>query len=143
MDYNIGLFRAAVAAVIINDNNDVLITQRSFKRDHHAGEWEIMTGRLAQGETFEDALHREVKEELDIKVGIITILNTFHFYHGPEKLEHVGVVYLVKHSGGEVKVDGIEEIASRWVNLDEAINIVKDESIKKNLQTAKKYLNKV
>ena len=41
-----GLFYAAVAAVIINEKNEVLLSQRSFRRDHHPGEWEITTGRL-------------------------------------------------------------------------------------------------
>ena len=137
-----GKFGAAVCAIILNDKDEVLITQRSPDRDHHPGEWEVMTGRLDQGEGFEEALHREAMEELDIKLEIISPINTFHFYRGKEKVEHIGVTFLCKHSEGKVKVDGIEEVDSQWVSLDKAIEIVKDESIKKDFELAKKYLER-
>lgn len=142
MKNDIGTFKVAVCAIILDKDNNTLITQRSFKREHHPGEWEVMTGRLDQGEGFIEALHREVKEELDIEVEPITPINTFHFYRGEQKVEHVGVTYICRWKGGNVKVDGFEEIAFKWVKLEEALIIVKDESIKRDFKLTLEYLNK-
>lgn len=135
-----GIFRVAVGAVIINEKNQVLLTQRSFDRDHHAGEWEILTGRLNQHESFEAALSREAEEELGIKIEIICPLQTFHFYRGDSKIEHVGITYLTRCLNQTIKIDGVEEIAYEWLDFKSAINRVKDPSIKENLITAQKYL---
>jgi 8-oxo-dGTP diphosphatase len=135
-----GIYRAAAGAVIINDKNEVLLTQRSLHRDHHAGEWEISTGRLNQGESFEEAITREVQEELQIKIEIIVPLQTFHFYRGEERIEHVGITFLTKHIEGDVIVDGVEEVAFEWLKFDDAINRVNDNSIKSSLISAKAYL---
>ena len=137
---DVGVFNVAVCAIILNDKNEVLITQRNFTRSHHPGEWEVPTGRLDQGEDFVTALHRELMEELKIKVLPLIPINTFHFYRGPEKAEHVGVSYLCRFKSGPVIVDGVEEIAYQWVSLSKAQKIVKDVSIVKDFALAKKYL---
>ena len=141
MKKDVGSFKVAIGAIILNDKDECLITQRSLERDHHPGEWETIYGRLDQGESFEDAIHREVMEEIKIKVDIITPINTFHFYRGEEKVEHVGVTFLCRHKSGEVQVDGKEEIAYKWVSLQEAEETVKDESIKKDFSAAQRYLS--
>jgi mutator protein MutT len=135
-----GIFHAAVAAVILNDQNEVLLTQRSLQRDHHPGEWEITAGRLNQGESFEQALIREAEEELSISLKIIAPLDTFHFFRGPEKIEHIGVTYVCKISEGIPVVDGIEEVAWKWVPLQNANNIVTDENIRQALSEAYEYI---
>jgi 8-oxo-dGTP diphosphatase len=142
MKNDVGVFRVAIGAIILNDKKECLITQRSLERDHHPGEWETIYGRMDQGESFEDAIHREVKEEIGITVEVIAPINTFHFYRGEEKVEHVGVSFLCRHKSGEVKVDGVEEVDFKWVSLEEAREIVKDESIKRDFIAAEKFLNK-
>lgn len=141
-DIKVGVFRVAAGAVIINRKNQVLLTQRALDRDHHPGEWEITTGRLDQGEGFEEAILREIKEELQINIKIIAPLTTFHFYRGEEKSEHVGVTFLARHVNGEVKVDGIEEVAFKWLSFKQAIKLVNDTNIRTNLKLAQDYLSK-
>jgi mutator protein MutT len=139
-----GKFCAAVCTLILNDRNEVLITQRNPNREHHGGEWETPTGRLDQGEGFPQALVREVKEELDIAVEPLDPITTFHFFRGPEKVEHVGVTYICRFKGrdDEVHVDGVEEVAYRWVSLDDALAVIKDESIKRDILKAQEYLKR-
>jgi 8-oxo-dGTP diphosphatase len=138
-----GIFRVAVSAIILNNNNELLITQRSFKRDHHPGEWETMSGRLHQGEDFITALHREIKEELNIVVEPIIPISTFHFYRGSEEVEHLGVVYLCRYKSGDVKVDGFEEIDYKWINLEKASEIINDRSILESIEKTIDFLSKM
>lgn len=52
-----GLFNVVVEAIVLRGGK-ILITQRSFERDHAAGEWETLTGRVDKGENFETALKK-------------------------------------------------------------------------------------
>ena len=93
----IGRFYAGIAALIWSPGTRrYLLLRRSEQKDYAPGVWECVTGRVDQGEGFEDALRREVREELGVDVQAEYILGTTHFYRGnptPEK-ELVGVIYL-------------------------------------------------
>jgi 8-oxo-dGTP diphosphatase len=134
-----GIFNVAVEAVIVKDGN-ILITQRSFERSHAPGEWEMLTGRVEQGETFEEALKREVKEEVGLKVEILQPFNTFHFYRASEKTEHLGVSFLCKYIGGKVTLDKNEQIDYKWATPKEAEKLIVDKSILSSVQKVKKFL---
>jgi len=134
-----GVFNVAVEAVIENDGK-ILITQRSHERPHAPGEWEILTGRVNQGETFEQALKREVMEEVRLDVEIHEPFNTFHFYRGKEKAEHLGVSFLCKYTGGEVVLDKNEQINFKWATPDEALALITDQSIRTSILKVKKSL---
>ena len=57
-----------VAAIIIKDDK-YFIAQRN--RNKHMGlSWEFPGGKVEEGETFEIALKREIKEELNIEINI-------------------------------------------------------------------------
>ena len=63
-----------VAAAIIFQKGKILLTRR--KPDtHQGGLWEFPGGKQERGETLEECLRRELKEEIDIEVS-----NAKHFY---------------------------------------------------------------
>ncbi len=53
------------AAVLMNEQRQILVTQRPEGKSM-AGYWEFPGGKIETGEIPEDALIRELKEELDI-----------------------------------------------------------------------------
>ncbi len=57
-----------VACALVNENGCVLVTQRP-KGKLMAGKWEFPGGKLEADEIPEQALIRELKEELNIEVG--------------------------------------------------------------------------
>jgi len=134
-----GIFNVAVEGIVIKDGK-ILITQRSYDRSHAPGEWEILTGRVDQGETFEEAVKREVKEEVGLEVEVQEPINTFHFYYGPENAEHLGVSFLCKYVSGEVTLDKNEQIGFKWASPEEAEKLIKDKSILSSIQKVKKLL---
>jgi len=58
-----------VTAGVIVDGDVVLITRRAPK-ENFAGGWEFPGGKVEVGETPEDCLVRELKEELNITVSV-------------------------------------------------------------------------
>ncbi len=92
----VGRFLAGIAALIWSSESEkYLLLRRAAHRDAGAGNWECVTGRLDQGEGFETAVYREVREEIGVDVQIDFIISTTHFYRGasvPEN-ELVGVIY--------------------------------------------------
>lgn len=56
-----------VAAALINGQNEVLLAQRPAHKPL-PGQWEFPGGKIEPGETPEQALARELHEELGIKV---------------------------------------------------------------------------
>src|SRR5262245_45725195 len=58
-----------VAAGLVFRGGKVLITQRR-PDDHLGGLWEFPGGKREPNETFEQCLHRELKEELGIEVHV-------------------------------------------------------------------------
>jgi 8-oxo-dGTP diphosphatase len=56
-------FRLTVRAVIYDKDARVLLLKRSMKSMNYPGKWEFPGGKMDEGERFDDALVREVKEE--------------------------------------------------------------------------------
>lgn len=122
-----GCFIAGIAALIWSpETHKYLLLRRSDHKDYARGAWECVTGRVDQGEGFEDALHREVYEELGVEVQIQYILGTTHFYRGDPTPtnELVGVIYLCSLSNPDSIHIGTEHSEYRWLTADQAIDLL-------------------
>jgi len=76
---------ASVAAIIRNERNEILFTVR--KHDPAAGMLDLPGGFVDLGETAEDAVKREIFEELNLEVNKIEFVGTFtnkYLYSGIE-----------------------------------------------------------
>jgi 8-oxo-dGTP diphosphatase len=76
-----------VAAGIVTRPNRVLVCQRPLSAAH-GGKWEFPGGKREPGETLQECLRRELREELAIAAAIGTeVWRTKHTYPGREPLE--------------------------------------------------------
>ena len=125
----VGRFIAGIGAVIWSPKTErYLVLRRSSAKDYGAGAWECVTGRVDQGEGFEEALHREVREELGVSIQAMTIIGTTHFYRGaaiPEN-ELLGVIFLCSLDDPECIHPGDEHSEHRWVTADEAMALLSE-----------------
>jgi 8-oxo-dGTP diphosphatase len=60
-------FRLAVRAVILDDRGRCLLLRRSGANKHFVGQWEWPGGKVDDGETFDVAVCREVREETGLE----------------------------------------------------------------------------
>ena len=69
-----------VVAAVIQQDRRYLLTLRA-EGTHLAGHWEFPGGKIAGAESHADALHREMREELDasVAVGDLILSTTFHY----------------------------------------------------------------
>lgn len=90
-----------VAAALVDVDNRVLIAQRPPGKSM-AGLWEFPGGKLNDGEMPEQALVRELREELDIEV-CDTCLAPFTFAsHTYEKFHLMMPLYLCRNWEGDI-----------------------------------------
>lgn len=103
-----------VTAAIIKRDGKYLICQRNA--DDECGLlWEFPGGKLEEGETLEECIIREIKEELDLDISVLNIFTT-NVYHFDNK-EILFTVFNAEIVGGTMKLN--EHNDARWVTLEE------------------------
>ncbi len=106
-----------VAAVIKDENGKILITQRNLKKAQ-GGLWEFPGGKIEPNETRENAIVREIKEELDIDIEVKSYLSEKVFNY-PEK--NINLIALeCKKINGEIRL--LEHEDYKWVSKNELDN---------------------
>ncbi len=96
--------------VVLNEARQILIARRP-PDSHQGGLWEFPGGKVERGETLEQTLSRELKEELGIRVDRYSPLLQIHHDYGDRKvLLDVCVVWAFS---GEAS--GVEGQAMAWV----------------------------
>ena len=107
-------FLRVAVGVIKNPSGQVLISLRDNKL-HQGGLWEFPGGKVELGETVQQALTRELKEELDIAVETVTPLITVNYQY-PDLAVQLQT-FLVESFKGKPK--GCQGQPIRWVNPDD------------------------
>jgi len=97
---------------VILDDGKVLLLKRSDAVHHHPAHWQVPGGKIEEGETPEDAVIREVVEEVGLSFTPAGILFTSETHH----------VFLGEWSG-DVVVDGHEAVDARWFTYPEAVAV--------------------
>ena len=100
----------SVVAAIIKKDNQFLVVQRN--RQKHLGlKWEFPGGKVQESETFEEALLREIKEELNITINIHEKIAEEKYKD--DKIDIVLYYYLCSLKNGMMKLNEHENFA--WV----------------------------
>jgi 8-oxo-dGTP diphosphatase len=106
-----------VSAALIFRDGKLLITQR-HAQSHLGGLWEFPGGKREAGETFEQCLVREIREELGVEVSVGELFEEIsHDY--PEKSVHLKFFICELLSGEPQPLDCA---AVKWADKNELAN---------------------
>lgn len=113
-----------VGGAIINNKRQLLITLRGEKARNEKGTWEIPGGSVEFGETLQEALKREIREELGIEIKVIELLDICDHIISSESQHWVSPTYICKVAKGTPKILEPEKCEKfGWFTLKEASNL--------------------
>jgi len=103
-----------VTAAIIQKENRILAAQRSHN-DEHSLKWEFPGGKIEVGESAEECIVRELKEELNIDTKVIAYLGESEYDYGNKVI--LLKAFFVEHISGEFHTHVHQNIC--WVNISD------------------------
>ncbi len=111
-------FRVMVAAhLLLKNENKVLLSLRQ-NTGHRDGEYGLVAGHVEEGESIQDCMIREAKEEADIVLSTEDI----HFFHIFDRTwkEYVNFCFVAEKWEGEIKNMEPGKCADlSWFNMDQ------------------------
>mgnify|MGYP004682647459 CR=1 FL=1 len=101
-----------VAAVIMKEGR-VFATQRGY--GEFKDRWEFPGGKVEAGESPEEALRREIREELEVEVNVGDLIDTIEYDYPAFHLSMK--CYACTIAGGSPHL--LEHEAARWLSADQ------------------------
>lgn len=101
-----------VAAVIMKEGK-VFATQRGYGEFKDG--WEFPGGKVEAGESLEEALRREIREELEVEVNVGDLIDTIEYDYPAFHLSMK--CYACTIAGGSPHL--LEHEAARWLSADQ------------------------
>jgi 8-oxo-dGTP diphosphatase len=124
----------AVDALIVKENKILLIKRN---KEPWKGKLALIGGFVEWGETVEQAVIREVKEETGLKVKIKNLLGIYSNPKRDPRGHVISIVFVVKPVGGKLKSSKEGEV--NWYKLDKnVINLFHPKSDHRDM--VRKYL---
>ena len=102
-----------VVAAVIRDKEKIFATARGY--GEFKGQWEFPGGKIEQGETPQQALKREIMEELNTEIEVGELIDTIEYDYPTFHLSMD--CFWAKVSVGELELKEAE--AAKWLTKDE------------------------
>ncbi|MBN2450594.1 MAG: NAD(+) diphosphatase [Lentisphaeria bacterium] len=100
----------AVIVAVLRGDRLLLARNGRFRGNMHS----LVAGFVEAGETLEETLHREVEEEVGIRIDGIRYIRS-QAWPFPSTLM---LGFTAQHAGGEIRVDGMEIVEAGWYGRD-------------------------
>lgn len=106
-----------VVAAVIRKDDKIFATQRGYGEFKDG--WEFPGGKIEEGETPEQALAREIKEELDTEIQVGKLIDTIEYDYPKFHLSMDCFWCEIMQGGLELK----EHEAARWLSKEELYSV--------------------
>lgn len=113
-----------VGAIVIRDTDEILLIKRGTEPSK--GKWSIPGGMIEVGESSEDAVLRELREETGIVGKVRGLFGVYQYIErdveGKVKYHFILLDYLVDNVGGELKAS-TDALEARFYKLADVSNL--------------------
>lgn len=114
-------FRLAVKALVRDQQGEkILLIRRSAQSRQFKGKWDLPGGKVDAGESFDEALRREVAEETGVEISVDALAGALEFETPGARL--AVLVMECRQLSGEVRLSD-EHDAHAWVPREELPNM--------------------
>jgi len=114
-----------VIVAVLNEDKILLIRSKHFKVDFYT----VISGFVESGETLEECLRREVKEEVGIEVKNISYFGS-QPWPFPDSLM---IAFTAEYDSGDITIDEEEIVDARWFTAGELLDLPGPISIARQL----------
>lgn len=126
------------ASAIIFREGKILLVQRAH--DPGRGRWSVPGGRVENGETLEQAVHREVAEETGIAIDIIALAGIREVLpRGEARSHYVVLSYAALWTSGDVQLND-EHQAAQWLDPDRLSEVTTTDGLADIVAAARKIV---
>lgn len=113
---------APAIIVAVRKGDELLMAKHSYHKTHR---YALVAGFVEAGESIEEAVHREVAEEIGIKIKNLKYQKS-QSWPFPNSLM---LAFTAEYDSGDIKVDGDEILKAKWFKKDEITRYDSDISI--------------
>lgn len=137
-----GLWHKVIVIAIINENNQVLMQQRSYNKEKNAGMWDIsVAGHISTGQDSLSAAKREINEEVSVNLGYTVDIKDFRFmfsYRTQEKINENYMdrqyhdFFILRKNGlkeEDIKIQESEVEKVKFVDVSELNNMIENKEV--------------
>ncbi len=111
-----------VDAIVIKDNKDVLLIQRSPKSTAYPGWWALPGGKVETGERLKDAIVREVKEETGLDIEYIDMFDIYDALGRDPRGRKISIVYFCTPlNKDQIPVAGDDAMDVGWYSIEHVL----------------------
>jgi mutator protein MutT len=93
-----------VGAMVFNDEVYVFLAQRGPKAKNERGCWEFPGGSVEFGERLADAIQREFREEYNMQIEVLELLDVSDHILPDEGQHWVSPTFIARHTAGEPRI---------------------------------------
>ena len=105
-----------VVSIALIDNNDQILISKRPEKKHLSGYWEFPGGKVKKNETPENAIIREVKEELNVNINNKCIAPLSFSEFDYKKFQLLLLLYVCRRWEGEPM--SMEKNKIKWVKAN-------------------------
>lgn len=149
-----GLWHRAIVVAIVNEDNKILVQQRSYKKDKNAGMWDIsIAGHISTGQDALSAASREINEEVSMNLGFNVDIKDFRYMFSYRKEQVIGEDYIERQfydffilrknglRAENIKVQESEVEQVKFVSISELNTMIENKEVVERDAVYKELMN--